>query len=133
MMLLPQVVISKIPSHVKLTKVDKTPDTTLHTVSITPPNTPSKPLIHNIMSKRPISNTEKANFKRIRRGGYLQFSWWNRWCSTPYSWFKLTMKIAINKQDVTEYLLHAHISWHISVVHCSIVLRMTIVAGYKVY
>ena len=30
--LLPQVAIHKIPSHVKLTKVDKTPNMTLHTV-----------------------------------------------------------------------------------------------------
>ena len=65
--LLPQVVIPKIPSHVKLTKVDKTPNMTLHTVPITPPNTPSKPIIHNIMSKRPFSDTEQANFKRIRK------------------------------------------------------------------
>ena len=40
--LLPQVVIPKIPSHLKFTKVDKTPNTILHTVPITPPNTPSK-------------------------------------------------------------------------------------------
>ena len=43
------------------------------------------------------------------------------------------MKIAINKQDVTEYLLYTLISWYISVAHCSIVLGMTIVAGCKVY
>ena len=48
--LLPQVVIPKIPSHVKLTKVDKTPNTKLHTVPITPYNTPSKPIIYDIMS-----------------------------------------------------------------------------------
>ena len=65
--LLPQVVIPKILSHVKLTKVDKTPNTTLHTVPITPPNTPLRPIIHNIMSKRPFSDNEKANFKRIRK------------------------------------------------------------------
>ena len=65
--LLPQVVIPKIQSHVKLTKVDKTPNTTLYTVSNTPPNTPSKPIIHSIMSKRPFSDTEQANFKRIRK------------------------------------------------------------------
>ena len=58
--LLPQVVIPKIASHVKLTKVDKTPNTTLHTVLITPPNSPSNPIIHSIMSKRPVSDTEKA-------------------------------------------------------------------------
>ena len=51
----------------KLTKVDKTPNTTLHAVPITPPNTPSKPIIHNIMSKRPFSDTEQAHFKRIRK------------------------------------------------------------------
>ena len=39
--LLPQAVIPKIPSHVKFTKVDKTLNMTLHTVTITPPNTPS--------------------------------------------------------------------------------------------
>ena len=50
-----------------MTKVDKTPNMMLHTVPITPPNTPSKPIIHNMMSKRPVSNTDKANFKRIRK------------------------------------------------------------------
>ena len=65
--LLPQVVIPTIASHVNLTKVDKTPNTILHTVPITPPNTPSKPIIHNIMSKRPVTDIEKANFKRIRK------------------------------------------------------------------
>ena len=65
--LLPQVVIATIASHVKLTKVDKTPNTTLHTVPITPPNTPSKPIICNIMSKRPLSDSEKANVKRIQK------------------------------------------------------------------
>ena len=51
----------------KLTKVDKTPNMILHTVPITPPNTPSKPIIHSIMSKRPCSDTEQGNFKRIRK------------------------------------------------------------------
>ena len=51
----------------KLTKVDKTRNMTLYTVPITPPNIPSKPIIHNIMSKRPFSDTEKVNFKRIRK------------------------------------------------------------------
>ena len=63
--LLPQVVIPTIASHVTWTKVDKIPDTTLNTAPITPPNTPSKPIIHNIMSKRSLSDTEKANVKRI--------------------------------------------------------------------
>ena len=38
--LLPQVGIPTIASNVKLTKVDKTPKTTLNTAPITPPNTP---------------------------------------------------------------------------------------------
>ena len=63
--LLPQVVIPTIASHVKLTKIDKTPNTTLNTAPITPPNTPSKPIICNILSKRPLSDTEKANVMRI--------------------------------------------------------------------
>ena len=63
--LLSQVVIPTIAFHVKLTKVNKTPNTTLNTLPIMPPNTPSKPIIHNILSKRPLSDTEKANFKRI--------------------------------------------------------------------
>ena len=65
--LLLQVVISKIPSHLNFTKVDKTPNTTLHTVPIVPPNTPSKATLHNIISKRPVSNTQQANFKRMRK------------------------------------------------------------------
>ena len=63
--LLPQVVIPTIASNVKLTKGDKTPSTTLNTVPTTLPNTPSKPIICNILSKRPLSDTEKANVKRI--------------------------------------------------------------------
>ena len=51
---------------VKLTKVDKTPNTTPHTVPITPPTIPSNPIICNIMSKRPFSDTEKAHFRRIQ-------------------------------------------------------------------
>ena len=43
--LLPQVVIPKIPCHVKFTKLDQTPNTTLHTIPITPPNTPSKAIL----------------------------------------------------------------------------------------
>ena len=65
--LLPQVVIPNIPSHLKFTKVDKTPNTTLHTVPIIPPNTQSKATLHNIISKRPVSNTQQANFKRMRK------------------------------------------------------------------
>ena len=65
--LLPKVVIPKIASNVKSTKVDKTPNTTLYTTPITPPNTPSTPIIHNILTKRPLSDTEKAYVKRIQK------------------------------------------------------------------
>ena len=51
----------------RFTKVDKTLNMTTHTIPITPPNMPSKPIIYNIMSKRPASDTEQANFNRIRK------------------------------------------------------------------
>ena len=57
--------IPTIASNVQITKVDKTPNTTLYTTPVTPPNTPSKPIIHNTLSKRPLSDTEKANMKKI--------------------------------------------------------------------
>ena len=41
------------------------------------------------------------------------------------------MNIARNKEYVTEYLSHQLILEQISVVHCSDVLEMTIVAGCK--
>ena len=63
--LLPKVVIPTITSNVKITKADKTLKATLYTTPVTPPNTPSKPIICNILSKRPVSVTEKANMKRI--------------------------------------------------------------------
>ena len=65
--LLPLVVIPTIASNVQLTKVDKTPNTTLNTAPITPPNTPSKPILCNILSKKPLSYTEKLNVKRIQK------------------------------------------------------------------
>ena len=46
-------------------KVDKTPNTTLYSTPVTPPNTPSKPIMCNTLSKRPLSNTKKANMKKI--------------------------------------------------------------------
>ena len=49
--LLPKVVIPTIASNVKFTKVDQTPNTTLYTTPVTPSNTPSKPIICNILSK----------------------------------------------------------------------------------
>ena len=65
--LLPKVVIPTNASNVKFTKVNKTPNTTLYTTHVTPPNTPSKPIICNILSKRPLSDTEIANMKRIQK------------------------------------------------------------------
>ena len=58
--LLQQVAIPIIASYVKLTKVDKALNTTLHTVPITPSNTPSKLIICNILSKRPLSDTSES-------------------------------------------------------------------------
>ena len=65
--LLPKVVIPAIASNMKFTKVDKTPNTTLYTTPVTSPNTPSKLIICNILTKRPLSDTEKANVKRIQK------------------------------------------------------------------
>ena len=65
--LLPKVVIPTIASNVNLTRVDKTHNTTLYTTPVTPPNTPLKPIIHNILTKRPLSVTEKATVKRIQK------------------------------------------------------------------
>ena len=63
--LLPEVVIPIIASNLRITKVDKTPNTTLYTTHVTPPNTPSRPITHNILTQRPLSDTEKANLMRI--------------------------------------------------------------------
>ena len=63
--LLPKVVIPTIASYVKITEVDKTPKPTLYTTPVAPPNTPSKPMIHHILSKRPLSDTKKVNMKKI--------------------------------------------------------------------
>ena len=65
--LLPKVVMPPIASNVKFTKVDKIPNTTLYRTPVTPSNTPSKPIICNILTKRPLSDTEKANVKRIQK------------------------------------------------------------------
>ena len=65
--LLLKVVIPLISSHVKITTVDKTPKPTLYTTLVTPPNTPSKPIICHILSKRPLSDTEKGNMKKIKK------------------------------------------------------------------
>ena len=54
-----------IASNVKIIKFDKTPNTILYTTPMTPPSTPSKPLICNILTKRPLIHIEKANVKKI--------------------------------------------------------------------
>ena len=63
--LLPEVVIPVIASNVKITKFDKTLNTTLYTTPVAPTSKPSKPVICNIQTKRPLSDTEKANMKKI--------------------------------------------------------------------
>ena len=52
-------------------KLDETPSTALHTIPITPPNTQSKATLQHIINKRPVSNTQQAHFKRIRKGTFL--------------------------------------------------------------
>ena len=63
--LLPEVEIPAMTSDLKITKFNKTPNTTSYTTPITPPSTPSKPVICNIQTKRPLSDAEKANMKKI--------------------------------------------------------------------
>ena len=64
--LLPKVVIPTTASHMKLTKL--TEHQMLHyTQPLSPPNTPSKQIIHNMLTKRPLSDTEKANVNRIQK------------------------------------------------------------------
>ena len=54
----------------KFTKLDKTPNTTLH-IPITSPITPSKATLQHIINKRPASNTQQAHLKRIRKDTFL--------------------------------------------------------------
>ena len=65
--LLPQVVIPTIPSHMKSRKLDNIPNTIQHTVPMTPPNTPSKATLHNIITKTPVSTTPRSKFPRISK------------------------------------------------------------------
>ena len=53
--------INRMRGLVKLT------NTTLYTTPVTPPSPLSKPVICNILTKRPLSDTEKANMKRIQK------------------------------------------------------------------
>ena len=55
----------------EFTKLDKTANTTVHTIPITPPNTPSKTKLQHIINKRPVSNTQQGHFKRIRKETFL--------------------------------------------------------------
>ena len=55
----------------KFTKLDKTPNTTVHTLPITSPNTQSKATLQQIINKRPVSNTQQAHFKRTRKDTFL--------------------------------------------------------------
>ena len=34
---------------------------------MTPPNTPSKATLHNVITKRPVSTTQQGNFQRITK------------------------------------------------------------------
>ena len=65
--ILPQVVIPNIPSHMKCKKLDNIPNTIHHTVPMTPPNTPSKATLHNIITKTPLSTTPRSKFARISK------------------------------------------------------------------
>ena len=41
--------------------------TQYNTVPMTPPNTPSKATLHNIITKRPVSTTQQGNFQRMSK------------------------------------------------------------------
>ena len=55
----------------KFIKIDKTQNTTIHTLPITLPNTPSKATLQQIINKRPVSNNQQAHVKRIRKDTFL--------------------------------------------------------------
>ena len=65
--LLPQVVIPNIPSDMKSRKLDNIPNRIQHTLPMTPPNTPSKSTLHNIITKRLVSTTPRSKFPIIRK------------------------------------------------------------------
>ena len=69
--LLPQVVIPKMPYDTKFTKLDKNPNTTLHTIPITPPNMPLKATLQKTIKKRPLTNTGQVYFKRMTENTFL--------------------------------------------------------------
>ena len=51
----------------KSRKLDNIPNTIQHTVPMTPPNRPSKATLHNIITKTPVSTTQKSNFLRMSK------------------------------------------------------------------
>ena len=51
----------------KITTNDKIPNPTLYTTPVTLLNTPSKPIIQHILSKRPLTDTEKGNMSKIQK------------------------------------------------------------------
>ena len=55
----------------KFKKLDKTPNTTVHTIPITPPNTPAKATLQQIINKSSVINTQQAHFKKIRKDTFL--------------------------------------------------------------
>ena len=65
--ILPQVVIPNIPSHTKSRKLDNIMNTIQHTVPMTPPNTPSKATLQNIITKTPLSTTPRSKFLIISK------------------------------------------------------------------
>ena len=52
-------------------KFEKTQNTTMHTIPIIPPNTPSKATLQQIINKRPVSYNQQAHVKRIRKDTFL--------------------------------------------------------------
>ena len=69
--LLPQVVIPKIPHDMKFTKLDKNQNTSLYTIPITPPNTPSKETLQKTINKRSLTNTQQLHCKRMTKDTFL--------------------------------------------------------------
>ena len=65
--ILPHVVIPNNPSHMKCKKLDNIPNTIQHTLPMTPPTTPSKATLHNIITKTPVSTTPRSKFPRISK------------------------------------------------------------------
>ena len=130
--LLPKVVIPTTASNVKFTKVDKSPNATLYTTHVTPPNTPSKPIIHYILSKRPLSDTEKANMKRIWKD-VICFNFHDDIDDSKLLKAKLNSTWTLFwTNSMLHNICHMHSCNHITVVQCSILLGMKIWKHCKV-